>query len=109
MSYQDCIQACLECMEQCNRCFDDCLKEDNVNMMAKCIRLNRECADICAFAVQAMQTNSQFTNQICELCAEICEACAEECEKHSNHAQHCQDCAQACYRCAKLCREMAAA
>ncbi|MBB6449666.1 hypothetical protein HNR44_001644 [Geomicrobium halophilum] len=77
-------------------------------MLAECIRLDRECADICAFAVQAMQTNSRFAKQICELCADICQACGDECAKHDHH-QHCQDCAEACHRCAKICREMAAA
>ena len=94
-------------MEQCNRCFDECLKEDNVQMMAECIRLDRECADVCALAVQAMQINSRFAKQICELCADICQACGDECAKHD--APHCQDCAEACHRCAKICREMAAA
>lgn len=47
--HQQLIQTLHECMEACNHCYDACLKEEDVNMMAKCIRLDRECADICAF------------------------------------------------------------
>lgn len=50
-------------------------------MMAKCIRLDRECADICAFAAKAMQSNSPFAKQICDLCVDICQACVDECAK----------------------------
>ncbi len=105
-TYEECIQACLECMEACNRCYSSCLSEENVKMMAGCIRLDRECADICAFAAKSMQSSSPFAKQICELCAEICEACGNECKKHE--AEHCQRCAEACFKCAEVCRGMAA-
>ncbi|WP_091659819.1 four-helix bundle copper-binding protein [Alteribacillus iranensis] len=106
VTYEECIKECLNCMEQCNLCFDECLKEEDVTMMATCIRLNRECADACAFAAKAMQSNSPFAKEICRLCADICQACGDECAKHNE--KHCQDCAEACHRCAKVCREMAA-
>lgn len=102
----DCIQACLECLEACNHCFNQCLQEDDVKMMAGCIRLDRECADLCALAVQSMQRNSPFMAQICALCADVCEACGNECQKHDH--DHCQACAQACFKCAEACRKMAA-
>ncbi|MEZ0119325.1 UNVERIFIED_ORG: hypothetical protein ABRZ91_003282 [Heyndrickxia coagulans] len=104
-SYEECIKACQECMEACNQCYSACLKEDNLKMMAGCIRMDRECANICALALQAMQSNSPFVKQICNLCAEICEACGEECRKYSH--DHCQKCAEACLRCAEACRKMA--
>lgn len=103
--YEECIQACLECMEACNTCYHACLKEEDVKMMANCIRLDRECADICSFAVKAMQTNSPFVEQICKLCAEICEACGNECNKHEH--DHCKNCAESCFKCAEACRKMA--
>lgn len=105
-SYEECIQACLECMEACNVCYDACLKEKDLAMMVDCIRLDRECADICAFAAKSMQSGSPFAKQICQLCAEICEACGNECKKHDH--DHCQRCAEACFRCAEECRKMVA-
>ncbi len=105
-SLEQCIKSCLECMEACNICYDSCLKEEDLKMMVSCIRLDRECADICALAVKSMQSNSPFVNQICILCAEICEACGNECKNH--HHEHCQKCAEACFRCAEECRKFAA-
>ncbi|MDA7027946.1 four-helix bundle copper-binding protein [Bacillus sp. CLL-7-23] len=101
--YQECIQECLHCMQICNHCYDACLKEDNV-MMANCIRLDRECADMCGFAAKAMASNSPFASEICQLCASICEACGNECKRHN--AAHCQECADVCFKCAKLCKKM---
>ncbi|TXC89797.1 four-helix bundle copper-binding protein [Metabacillus litoralis] len=103
--YKECIQACLECMEACNVCYSACLKEEDVAMMSYCIRLDKECADICGFTAKAMQSNSPFAEQICKLCAEICEACGKECEKHDQ--EHCKKCAESCFRCAEECRKMA--
>ncbi|MEH7884879.1 four-helix bundle copper-binding protein [Bacillus sp. JJ1609] len=91
-------------MEACNVCFDSCLKEENVKMMAECIRLDRECAEICGLAVTAMQTNSHFVKQICGLCSEICETCGNECKQHDH--EHCQRCADTCFKCAEACRNM---
>lgn len=94
-----------DCIKACNHCFDACLKEDDVNMMANCIRLDRECADICTYAIQAITRQSPFTDKILQLCAEICEQCAEECGKHDH--DHCKQCAEACSKCAEACRTAA--
>jgi hypothetical protein len=81
--------------------------EEDVNMMAKCIRKDMECAAICYAAAELMSLGSSRAAEICRLCAEICDECALECEKHS--FRHCQECAEACQKCADECREMAAA
>ncbi|MGK9265247.1 four-helix bundle copper-binding protein [Bacillus inaquosorum] len=103
---QACIEACINCMEACNHCFTKCLEENAQHDLSGCIRLDRECADICALAVKAMQTDSPFMKEICALCADICEACGTECEKHDH--DHCQACAKSCFACAEQCRSMAA-
>ena len=44
-----CIEACYQCDEACTACADDCLSEQGqVESLVKCIRLNLDCADICA-------------------------------------------------------------
>lgn len=101
-----CLEACQSCIKACNTCFDACLREEHVGMMADCIRLDRECAEICGLAVQAMTRGSSFMKEICKLCASICEACGDECAKHRH--EHCQACAEACHACAKACTALAA-
>lgn len=104
--YQSCIDACYQCAAACDHCASACLGEDDVKMMARCIALDMDCAEICRMAAAFMARNSEFAQQIAKLCADICEACGEECAKHQ--AGHCQECAQACKRCAEECRKMAA-
>jgi hypothetical protein len=72
--------------------------------MVECIRLDRDCADICRLATACLARGSSFAGQICSLCADICKACMGECEKHQ--MDHCQSCAQACRRCADECCKM---
>ncbi|WP_301626353.1 four-helix bundle copper-binding protein [Paenibacillus apis] len=102
--YRECIEACLACMNACNYCYVSSLKEYELAMLRECIRLDRECADICAFTAEALSRNTLFALEISALCAKACDACAEECEKHSH--DHCHQCAEACRRCAEACRQM---
>lgn len=106
LQWQECIDSCLACMVACNHCLAECLKEKDVNMMAKCIELDIQCALICEVSAQFMSLNSPHAATLCTICADICEKCAAECESH--HAQHCKDCAEACRACAAACRKMAA-
>jgi hypothetical protein len=93
-------------MIACEHCATSCLHEKDIKMMARCIELDRSCADLCALAEREMARGSQFAERVCQLCAEVCDACGEECGKHD--ADHCQKCAEACRRCAEACRHMAA-
>lgn len=102
----DCIKACDACTAACEHCATACLSEGDMKMMAECIRLDRDCADICQLASAMMSRDSKFAKEVCALCATICEACATECAKHK--LKHCEDCAAACRRCAEACRKMAA-
>lgn len=109
--FKSCIDACNACAAECDHCATSCLEEDDVKMMARCIQLDRYCADICrlasAFMARAGNFNDEkYARQICGLCAQVCEDCGEECDKHD--ADHCKRCAEACRKCAKECRSMAA-
>jgi len=106
-TYESAIEACLACAAACDYCASACLKETNVNEMAKCIQLDMECAAICRTASQLMCLESERAGVICQLCADICNACAEECNKHN--VDHCQRCASICISCAEECTIMAAA
>ncbi|TWT25985.1 four-helix bundle copper-binding protein [Planomicrobium sp. CPCC 101110] len=105
--HQELIQILHDCAAACNHCFYACLQEDDVKMMAECIRTDRECADICAFLEQAITRNSPFIAELAAVCAKVCEACGKECEKHADHHEHCRRCAEACFKCAEACRNIA--
>lgn len=102
IQYQDCIEACLKSMNACNYSYVSNLKEYDLASLRESIRLARECADICSYAIEAMTRQSPFVVGILRLCAEICEACAEESSKHVH--THCQECKDACLQCAEACR-----
>lgn len=82
------------CSTLCNICFDACLHEQDVSIMARCIELNRDCAEMCQVAASVVSRNSEFSDAVLNLCADICIACAEECEKHPT--DHCQKTAHVC-------------
>src|SRR5699024_4387052 len=99
------LQTLHECMVKCNHCYDACLKEEDMQMMANCIRLDRECADICGYLEQAITRGTLFISDLATICETICEACGNECEKHSH--DHCKQCAKECFKCAEACRNIA--
>lgn len=100
-----CVEACVQCAQACEHCADSCLGESNVAKMAKCIQTDRDCATLCWTAAALMSRGSQFSQEICRLCADACDVCADECEQHQH--DHCQKCAEACRNCAQECRRMA--
>ena len=102
--YQDCIEACLRCAAICNYCASACTREEDVKMMAKCIRLDMECAAICHAAAKVMSLGSSRSQDLCRICVEICEECGNECSLHEH--EHCRECAKICHQCAEECRRV---
>lgn len=72
--------------------------------MEQCARLCRDVTDIATLHARFVARNSDYGNQLAELCADLCEACAEECERHDT--DHCNRCAEVLPRCAEHCRSM---
>ena len=100
-----CLEACQACQAACLQCAAACLEEEDPATMKDCIKLDLDCAAVCALAADAIARDSDFTPAICALCADICDTCADECEQYD--MPHCEVCAEACRRCADACREMA--
>lgn len=97
------VSVLANCQAMCNFCLDSCLKEEDVAMMKKCIKLDKECAEICGLTLSLVASNSPYTKEILSLCAKACRECADECKKHDH--PHCQDCARACGQCTVACSE----
>lgn len=106
--FKACIHACNDCAVACDHCAVACLNEQDVTMLARCIALDVDCAEICRLAVGTMARGSECAATVCEACADVCDECARECDRHSK-MEHCRECAQACRRCAQECRRMVAA
>ena len=97
------LDALNHCIAACEHCATACLSEQDAKMMAGCIRLDRDCADICALTARLVARGSAYAAALLKECAEICNACAAECGKHAYMA-HCKECAAACLRCEQACR-----
>lgn len=103
------VAEAITCAIICTGCADACLSEEEPAKLARCIRLDLDCADICtAMAAQAMReprTSSERFISLLQLCAESCDACAAECALHQDMHDHCAICARACRKCAQACRD----
>jgi len=91
-----------KCVAVCNFCFSACLREEDVMMMKECIRLDKECAEICGVTLSLVASDAVMAGEALKLCATICQKCGEECQKHDN--DHCRKCAEVCLECAEACR-----
>jgi hypothetical protein len=106
-----CIEACAECAQACTQCSDDCLSEQNVQDLVKCVRLDLDCADLCAATGRILSRQTEYDANVAraalEACAAVCKACGDECESHGRHGmKHCAVCAEACRRCEDACRRL---
>ena len=52
--FQSCIEACQRCADLCDHCASACLEEQNVAELARCIKLDMDCAQICRMAAGYM-------------------------------------------------------
>ena len=94
-----------DCARVCNACATADLMEQEVKMMVRCVRLDIDCAEICALTSNYLSRNSEFAYPMAVQCAVVCDACAEECEKHPD-MPHCVECARVCRKCAVECRKL---
>lgn len=95
------LQQLMKCIAACEHCADACLDEEDPRSMAECIRLDRDCADICALTARFLGRDSERTPQLLQLCSAICDACHAECARHNN--EHCRACAEVCAACRDAC------
>ena len=108
----DAAEMAAECASICLACADACLGEDMVAELTQCIRLDLDCADVCAatarLALRRAGSNEAGIQRLLQVCAEQCAACAEECAKHAEMHDHCRICTDVCRRCEAACRAAAA-
>jgi hypothetical protein len=106
------IEACFACGHACTLCADACLGEEAVADLAKCIRLNLDCADVCATTGRVLSRQLAIdiglARALVEACATACRACAEECDRHAQemNMEHCRVCAEACRTCERACDDL---
>lgn len=95
-----CIDACFACAQTCTACADACLSEDMVIELAKCVRTNLDCADICETTGRVLSRHTGYdanlTRAILQACAMACRSCGDECAMHAGRLEHCRVCADAC-------------
>lgn len=105
-----CIDACVACAQACVACADACLGEGDVTHLARCIRLDADCADVCGATARVLSRHQhpdlESLRKLVEACALISQRCAEECEQHEAMHAHCKVCAAACRTCLKACGEV---
>ncbi len=101
------IDSADECAAACEVCATACLSEADIDKMAACIRLDRDCADLCRLVAMLATRKSTLTPSLAAVVVEACESCADECERHE--MEHCKACAKACRECARQCSRQAAA
>ncbi|MDX1640250.1 MAG: four-helix bundle copper-binding protein [Balneolaceae bacterium] len=99
---EEIIHSLSDCVTACEKCLASCLEEENVEKMTHCIKLDRDCSDICSLGVQVLSRQSGVSESIISLCTDICANCADECEKHDH--EHCKKCAETCRQCEELCK-----
>lgn len=108
-----CLAACMECTQVCTLCADACLSESDVEHLRQCVRLDLDCADLCAavgrIVARQATPDARLWRLSLEACAEACRACATECGRHEDRFAHCRWCREACERCERACLELLAA
>ncbi|MDQ3470469.1 MAG: four-helix bundle copper-binding protein [Actinomycetota bacterium] len=99
-----------ECSLVCTICADACANEEGDDL-GRCIRLDTDCADLCASTARLLSRQPVIEPDVLErlltTCAAACQRCAAECRTHAEHHAHCATCAEVCAGCAEACEQAA--
>jgi hypothetical protein len=110
---RQCIESCTECAAVCTLCADACLAEPQVQNLVACIRLDLDCAELCAATARIVgrltKPHKATMRAALTACATACRECAAECRLHASMHGHCRVCAETCDACAKACDSLLAA
>src|SRR4051812_12494387 len=102
-----CIEQCYSCAQTCTSCADACLAEEMVAQLRQCIRLNLDCADICATTAtlgnRRTGSDEEVIRKLLDACITVCRLCGAECQKHADRHEHCRICAASCRQCQAAC------
>src|SRR4051812_881684 len=90
----DAIDAAYACAQTCTSCADACLAEEMVAQLRQCIRLNLDCADVCAALAtlgnRRTGSNEGVIRKMLDACITACHLCGEECQRHAGKHEHCR-------------------
>ena len=100
--HTDLINTLIECAFSCESCMAECLETKEASLLAHCIELCRDCAEICLLGAKLLSRDSDITNAYLLVCEEACRLCAEECSLH-NDFEPCKECAIVCFSCQEAC------
>jgi hypothetical protein len=104
------VQALEDCANTCHQCADACLSEQELAPLAKCIRLNLDCADLCQATSHILSRQTEYdanvTRPALEACIAACRSCGDECAGHAEYMDHCRVCADICRSCEQACAEL---
>ena len=106
--YADVLNTLALCDEICTSCADACLGESGqTDTLRRCIRLNLDCADVCAVTTRLIVRQTETPNELVHAqlhaCIVACRLSADECELHASAHEHCHICAETCRRCQERC------
>ena len=90
----------MECMSICKACTKKCIEDGNKRIALLCL----DCSEICDLAIKFKSCDSDYCQQVLDLCAYACRQCSNECSRIQS--PHCQECAEICRHCAEACSLM---
>ncbi|GAA4095698.1 MULTISPECIES: four-helix bundle copper-binding protein [Actinomadura] len=106
------IDALTSCAQACTACADACLSEpaDELPRLARCIRDNLDCADICTATAAVLSRHTGYdarlTKAQVEAAIQATKTCGDSCAEHSEQHEHCRLCAQSCQETEQALRDL---
>ena len=65
----------MDCGQTCTACADACLSEDMVAELAKCIRTNLDCADLCDITARVLSRHTGYDANLTRASLTACAQC----------------------------------
>ncbi len=105
--YRRAIEICNEVIESCNICISATLQQEDLFKRIPILRQLRDCVDTCMLTLSLMTRQSEYSVEVCKLCADVALSCADLCARINE--PYTLECEERCRKLCTICQEIAAA
>jgi hypothetical protein len=103
---EGCIDLGTDCYKICLETIQYCVEKGGKHADASHLTLLQNCKTVCQSMTELMITGSEFSQELCGICADVCIRCAESCEAISASDSQMKKCAEICRKCSESCLSM---
>ena len=98
-TYKSCLESCTKCLDASRDISVSLFERLEPSLLKQGANIMKDCEDICEITLKLLERKSNYSKQICSICADICNECLNthtlrssyHFQKHINTFEDCEE------------------